>query len=272
MNNLLRGAFPENSLLRADTLRRAADRASLYVIFLTARSGSGWLTDLATNTGSLGCPHEWFNYDWVYTDRPALGFLPPRLRGVGDINAYVDQIVDEGHGVAGVELSIFQALMLYELIEQPVDLQPVKAFFYLRRRDIVAQAISLYRSIASQLFHSYERTGESIRRFNEVPYSYEGIWEWLRSLIDDERRFRELFDSCGIAPTSFFYEDLLENPLAILRQISEALGVTPPDAIPKTSLEIMRDETSKKWQAQFLRELPPDILKIVSPEVRNALI
>jgi trehalose 2-sulfotransferase len=131
MKNLLRDAFPADSNLRAETLTAAAERSRLYVIFLTPRSGSTWLTELAMNTGVLGAPQEWFNDGWIYTDQPALGCLPPRLRKIEDVNQYVKAIVDEGRGTAGLELSVFQATMLCEMIERPFDPRWLAASFYL---------------------------------------------------------------------------------------------------------------------------------------------
>jgi hypothetical protein len=49
---------------------------------------------------------------WIYTDELVLGCKPPKVRGISDINQYFNVIVDEGNGVAGLRLSVFQALML----------------------------------------------------------------------------------------------------------------------------------------------------------------
>ncbi len=260
MTNVLRDAFPENSVLRAETLRAAAARSRLYVIFLTPRSGSTWLTELAMNTGALGAPQEWFNEGWILTDYNALGCVPPRPRGTLDVNAYVDEIVDEGRGVAGLELSMQQALLLRGLIDGPFDPSWLKATFYLRRRDIAAQAVSLYRSVVSNRYHSYQRNSpKELRAFANAEYDRERLLGFLGFIIKVERTFGALFKSCGLAPIPLLYEDLEADPLAALRRIALAIGVEPPERVPPTTLKVMRDETSAVWRERLMSDLPADM-------------
>ncbi len=269
MKNLLRDAFPGNCILRAGTLRAASERSRLYVIFLTPRSGSSWLTELAMNTGVLGTPHEWFNDNWVYSDQTVLTCLPPRSRGIADINAYVDSIVDEGRGIAGLELSIFQALMLREMIAPSFDPRWLTASFYLRRHDIIAQAISLYRSVVSGVFHSFQSTLQDCKAFSTVEYNYDSLLQWLEFLIDNETRFEFLFRSCNVQPVELFYEDLQNDPLGSLQKIAWELGVPPPQSLPMVSLKVMRDQTSAAWRRRFTSELPETIINAIKRSRRR---
>ncbi len=140
------------------------------------------------------------------------------------MNDYVNAIVDEGNGIAGLELSVFQALMLRDIIDQRVDPRWLTAAFYLRRRDLTAQAVSLYRSVNSGRFHSYQRESIELQNFDDIEYDYEKILSWLIFLLDCEERFLMLFNSCFLSPFSIFYEDLQSNPLAILQKIALEIG------------------------------------------------
>jgi len=211
------------------------------------------------NTRVLGSPQEWFNDSWIYSDQASLGCRPPRLRGLTDINAYVDDFIDEGGGVAGIELSVFQAMMLQELIDGPFDPDWLAASFYLRRRDVVAQAISLYKSVSSNRFHSYQDGEVALKAFRDVEYDRDGILHWTRFLLDSERRFEEMFEACRIAPASLFYEDLQSDPLGVLGTIARAVGVEAPVGLPDTTLTIMRDDQSSDWGARILADLPEDL-------------
>ena len=264
MLNRLKGAFPLNSVISGQTLKNAAKRSSIYVIFIMPRSGSSWLTELAMNSTGLGIPQEWFNDDWIYSDQPALGCLPPRMRGVSDINQYIDAVVDEGHGFAGIELSIFQTLMIRELIDQPFDSSWINAYFYLRRYDLASQAVSLYRSATSGRFHSYQFTPQEIHKFNSIEYNHEKLMETLYFLIDCETRFDALFNSCNIKPKPFYYEILQGNPLNVLADLAASIGSAAPLSIPKTSLTPMRDETSAAWRKRLVSRLPSDIVNSIN--------
>lgn len=255
VKNLLRSAFPSNSILRASTIEAAVRRSRLYVIFLTPRSGSTWLTELIMNTGGLGAPQEWFNDGWIYTNEPALGCLPPRLRGTTDINSYFESIVTEGRGVAGLELSLYQAVMLAELLDTSFKPDWLAVSFYLRRRDLAAQAISLYRSIATERFHSYQNRPEQVQAFRDAQYDYSSIRKWFDYLVANERYFKVMFRSSGVSPIGIYYEDLHINPLETLRQIARNVGVALPQTLPATSLRIMRDEISDDWRQRFVTTL-----------------
>lgn len=258
MKNLLEGAFPTNSVLRASTCKAAASRSRLYIIFLTPRSGSTWLTELVMSAGRLGAPQEWFNDGWIHTEEPALGCLPPKLRGISDINAYVDAVVDEGGGVAGLQLSVFQAAMLGELLDGPVDPKWLRAIFYLRRKDLYAQAVSAYRSVASGRFHSYQNSADQIDAFNSVKFDQEKLIEWLNFLIISEKKFAELFERRRVQPIDLYYEDIVLDPLGTLREIASAIGVDPPRSLGPTSLTVMRDSTSADWRERLARATPPE--------------
>lgn len=260
MKNLLRGAFPNNSTIRTDTLRAAAQRSRLYIIFLTPRSGSTWLTELATNSGTLGAPQEWFNQGWIYTDELALGCRPPIVRGISDVNLYIDDIVDEGNGVAGLELSVHQAIMVRQLLDGPFDPNWLTATFYIRRRDLIGQAISLYRSVGSGLFHSYQDKAEQLKSFASMEYDHDKAIDWLRHIIDSERRFdEELFKSCELSPIPLFYEDLQADPLTVLQMIAQAVGSPALTHLPKTTLRVLRDSKSLDWRERLSNNLPNDI-------------
>jgi trehalose 2-sulfotransferase len=252
----VRGAFPGGDSLHAGALQALAKRSRLYAIFMTPRSGSTWLTELVMNAGGLGVPQEWFNEIWVHMKEPSIGCRPPRLRGVTEINEYVAEIVGEGQGIAGIELSLSQALNLGELIDQPFDPSWFAASFYLRRKNLIAQTISLYRSAVSGVFHSYQDSPEERQVFNAVEFNYSHLLHWLKFLIRCERRFEALFRVYNIRPIPLYYEDIVADPLRALRHIARGIGGPPVTKIPDTSLTVLRDRKSAEWQDRFLKSLP----------------
>jgi LPS sulfotransferase NodH len=235
----------------------------LYAIFIMPRSGSTWLTELAANTNRLGTPHEWFNEHWIYTDKLSLGYRPPLVRGISDVNKYVESIVEEGAGVAGIELSISQTMMVPDLLDEAFDPKLFSATFYLRRRDVIAQAISSYRAGTSGRWHSYQSSPEQMRSFNSVQYDLDALVYTVKVLLETESKFLNIFHDCAISPISLFYEDLQADPLSALREMAVAIGISPPDTIPETTLTIMRDETSRVWCDRLNSELPMDLAELV---------
>ena len=120
-------------------------------------------------------------------------------------------------GVAGIQLSRYQAEWLCELLDDPAKFLAMVRPFYLRRKNIVAQAISLYRSASSGYFHSYQ--SEIARERSEaVPYAPDHILKRIASIVENEIWFEKLFSVHDIVPIRFFYEDLIESMPLVLRQ------------------------------------------------------
>jgi len=243
--NPLVQTFRDGSVLSATAIREAAKAHRLYVLFILPRTGSTWLTELARGTKVLGTPQEWFNEEWIQTSEPALGCLPPKARGTLNINDYVESIVDDAVEAVGVELTINQVRLVHDLIEGAIDVKEV-TWFYLRRRDLVSQAISLYRSAASGLFHSYQDIAFA-ERLNEVKFDGPGILRSMSFLVDCEVLFEDFFKECRILPCPLFYEDLIADPLVFLQLMAKTIGCSVPTRLPSTTLQVLRNSRSVEW-------------------------
>ncbi len=225
--------------------------------------------ELLANTGILGVPQEWFNDVWIYNNDIDLGCRPPKVRGTLDVNDYIESIVLEGRGVSGIELSVFQSLMLCEMMDRKFNSSILSASFYLRRRDIISQAISLYRGVKTGVFHSYQKGSEQDYRDRIVSFDYEALIGWIEFLIESEERFEDLFARCDLRPTPIFYEDLQENPLAIIRMIASKIGLPPPARLPNTTLAIMRDTISQEWSGRLWRHMPSKLASAIRARLES---
>jgi LPS sulfotransferase NodH len=150
-----------------------------------------------------------------------------------------------------VKLSYYQTMFLAELLDEPFDSAAISAIFYMRRRDIVAQGVSLYRSVASGLFHSTESDLAAYARFKVVPYDETAIAKWIDDLLESERAFEAMFVRCGLAPIPLVYEDLEAVPHRAISLMATMLGAQPPSAIPISQYRILRDEISIEWSTRF---------------------
>ncbi len=256
IQNLIAPAFHTNSTIEKATLLEVVQSTKLYVMFITPRSGSTWVAEMAEAGGRLSMPHEWFNDTWIYTEQEVLGCRPPKLAGTSDINEYIRRTV-AGHrspeGIAGVQLSSFQSQMLFELLEDRECAKEAVTFFYLRRRNFVAQAISLHRSVASGRFHSFETDAEARTRFDALGYDAERIEFWMRHLLASEQSFEAQFRSCGVRVLRFFYEDVLADPgRAVDWMYAMITGKAPYGHTPVPgAIKLISDEKNREWEARF---------------------
>jgi LPS sulfotransferase NodH len=120
-------------------------------------------------------------------------------------------------------------------------------FVRLYRRDLVAQAVSLYRARASDRYHAF------VAAEREVEFDGEAIRQCLFELVRSRGRWEVYFARNGIEPLAIAYEDLAADPYtavgAIGRRVGEAVG--PQDVVVTAPLRVQRDDISALWKQRF---------------------
>ncbi|CAG9213468.1 Stf0 family sulfotransferase [Burkholderia vietnamiensis] len=259
-------AFPENHVIHRCVIERIAAERKPYVVFLIARSGSTWLTDMASRSGKLGVPQEWFNEEWIQTNEIALGCCPPKALGISDVDQYIlktAELTASEDGCFGIQLSPSQANNVCQMLEDVGHACSVFSHFYLRRRNVVRQAISLYRSVQSGLFHSYQTDEGARGRFDSVEYDNEGIKSWCRHLVEGEIYFERIFALNGIRPERLLYEDLVADPLAQLRRIYKCVNADGGSInSTKFELRVLSDNRNESWERKFRDESADFLLEL----------
>jgi LPS sulfotransferase NodH len=221
-----------------------------YVICFTARSGSGWLTDLLANTGSLGKPGE------LFAPKPAVG----RAR---KLNANTPQLYFEAvrrqrqtaNGAFGFKMNHTQWKMTdgIDLLDAMKDGSTI---FTLRRRDIVAQGLSLYRMSRSGVAHVKDRTDAEARaRLDAVPYDAAEIRLRMTYTVDHEERLFDLLRRRQVAFIPLVFEDISADPAGVLALFARlVLGRPENDPLPIVSRQQKLARLNDDLKARFLEE------------------
>jgi LPS sulfotransferase NodH len=251
MSNPIALAFPYSQVGRVSGARRSCLAGTKnYVVAMTPRSGSAWLGDLLSSTIALGRPDEWFNPEVLEENARQFGTL--------SLLEYVDHIRREfssSDGVFGMQISFFHLKSLEELrtIELLFGRMPV--WFYLRRRNLVAQGVSLYLATESGYWHSFQRDEALLDRFNSLEYDAEKIMFWCRHVVDQEEGFCAYFNSISIEPVRLWYEDIVQDPITCVRLFCNIMNILSPCAGALDSkLERTSGERNLTWEARFRDE------------------
>ena len=167
----------------------AAEAQRRYCIAFTARSGSSWLESLLTNSGILGIPQEWFN--------PGAAKNTVTRSGSQDLQEYYRYLkrIKRTGDVFGLELTWPQAKMVFEA-GYPTLFDDIQNWFYLRRRDYIAQGVSRYKAIQSGRFHSVQTDRPTVA----VEYDGAGIADSILRILSTEFEFNVYFSSTGLHP------------------------------------------------------------------------
>lgn len=123
------------------------------------------------------------------------------------------------------------------------------SFVTIRRRDAVAQAVSLVRAALTGRYFSSQPVGIEI---GIEDYDREAIAEQI-ALVERLNAGIDLFvERLGKQSPTYFYEDICGDPAAFVRSICDRLGLPPIEAIPsETGLAILRDDVSRQWREQY---------------------
>jgi LPS sulfotransferase NodH len=237
--NPYEGLFAEADDLTAfgrDVLGRPAPNAH-YLIFLTPRSGSSWLGDLLLSTGLVGNPDEWFN----------LRSVPGKLVEYGPCTPRTFAEIVRRLGGGGVQFSFPQHHHVGRLVDLDA-VYPAPKTIYLTRRNFVQQGISLYRAVASNLFH--DKTGSEAPRV--VPYDGDKIKKWVVDILQQEWRCEQLFRAHEWSPLRLAYEDALADHVATVRKILTHLGRTEP--VPPLSSVYRKLPREADWEERFVND------------------
>lgn len=225
----------------------AATRGPGYVIASTPRCGSMLLCDLLHATGRFGVPTEYFHQQ---------AMIAPLARRLGltlpvGMGTYVPAVMRRrttANGVFGAKMHFHQA---WGVIEQPAFRRYLAGnrFVWLKRRDVMAQAISL--AIAMRTNEWFRLRGSAAERDDAPqPVQIGPLFDALGRVRAENEFWGVFFRTNRIKPLELVYEDVLENPAAAIAAIGDLLGVDPgpPPSLEQTRFERQSSGRGDKWR------------------------
>lgn len=253
--NPLDSVFTGCATLRTNAFRELFPNYRPYIIIIIPRSGSTWLTEQARLSDRLGTPQEWFNEEFILGHEYVLDCPPPKALQINDINTYLQhslRATASPEGNTGLQLSRSHMEWLCEATDNPAKLFRGMPFFYLRRRNLVAQAISLYRSAESGYYHSYQPEAKR-RAFDSTSYDPDKIQDTVTFLQRNEIWFEWMLQRLGITPYRFTYEDLLHDMPTTLSWMYQTLTgkALPATATRNGAVSRLADGRSAEWEVKF---------------------
>jgi len=209
-----------------------------YVIFITGRCGSTLLSNLIKDTHLAGAPEEYFNVDNISR-------LNRRYRAKSFLS-YLQNIVESSkcRGRFGSEIDWWQLRQLDLIFGFSGIFPPAKTkFFYMTRRDIVAQAYSFAAAKSTGIWHHYSGT-PTIEAGNPSPsLTDKRIWGEIVLLLESEKQMERFFTQNAIKPIRLDYEMLMASRMNVLKLILLNLGCDVDSIIRQA--DITTDRTHK---------------------------
>ncbi len=256
--NIVRDLVVDEQGFRQEMQQNARPRRS-YVIVFTARSGSTWLTTLLSGTELLGHPEEYINPEFILdvakflNCREAKGFLEVLSRRRKTPNGIF------GIEAREVDIRLFGKDVFFNSFGNETK------FFNLWRKNIVAQAISLYRAVTTRRYHS----NEEVEDLAPPLYDADSIQEWLAHLAEAENDNFIMLRENHPDFRNICYEDIVRDRNGTLGMFAEAMGVQMElerFAVPAAGeLRKISDAWNKEAEQRFRAERA-DFLRRIEAE------
>jgi len=179
-----------------------------YAILYISRSGSTWLADLLSRQGDLGKPREYLNLDMIarFATEMNANTLRDYFAMLGRKRASANRVFGLKVGWAQLELLAGEGLA--------EDVLAGYSWIYLRRRNLVAQAVSLYKARLTRAYQRRRTDSSDLRKALDdadarVAYDADGILRYFNEIVDGERVAEAMIASAAVSPVRYFYEDLV---------------------------------------------------------------
>lgn len=241
----LETVFPDFARLEAEGFPGIACRKPTVMIATTERAGSTHLCASMHAAGLPFTPIEIFNPRGPAQQGAA-------QHGVTTFASYIP-------GLASTpgDLFIFKASWLdfAPLATTACDLFPRLRVVYLDRRNIAAQAVSLYRAMTENVWH--RRTAQpSQAREPPGDFDLERAMSLLDRLEADKRAWEKWFAAAKIAPVRLTYESFETDISVALRRLNDAFGLALASDIGTDSGFVrLADATSADWTLRVQKRL-----------------
>ncbi len=243
--------------LRSEGMASDSDPLSLdsirltrrYAICLVPRSGSTFLTHLIKETGAFGNPNEWLGFPIVEDQA--------RETGADDWDTLIRRMLARhasATGVSGIELALAHLTWGREATGRQDILDPAWTYFYLRRRNIVRQAISMHVAHQSGVLHSFQMNDDARKVRDAVMYDPPALRSWVKFLQDEEMKWEREFGRIGIEPVRLYYEDITARPERVIRLFSNVLGLDATPPVKDSPIERVGTSRTDEWEARYREE------------------
>jgi trehalose 2-sulfotransferase len=226
------------------------------IICSSPRTGSGVLCSALWSTELCGRPDEYLG--------PQTRADYEQLWGSHGDRAYAEQVLDYATTPNGV----FSMKVHWEQMEwvpwlsaalppprtgaSPLlALAPEVDFYWVRRREKLRQAISMYTRRVTGRFRQLD--GEPLPTPMAVPFDYWAIRHLCEEAEARDRNWAQYFEAAAVAPTPIWYEDDIEHGYVdTARAILTATGIERASDVEVTSeYRKQADETSKSLERLF---------------------
>ena len=235
------------------------------VICTLPRSGSYLLSDLMSQTNTLGYPAEYYDDATRSYYNRLIG--QEKARDYNIVFDYGMRIGTSPNGMFGLKLLWHQLYPMQQnflrcgsyLDWPPMDivhrLLPAPRYIHLIRRDKLRQAISYCRAMDTGIWFTFA-DGAQPMPGRRAEYDAQRIEYWLRTMEAWEQAWVHELTRIGARVLTLYYEDFVTDQIATLAEVHRFLDMpVPPDlASLRPQLAKQSGAESEAWARRYQSE------------------
>jgi trehalose 2-sulfotransferase len=240
------GAFSDLDQLQRDCFAGVQCTKPVIMIAMTPRTGSTHLCAALQAAGDVGRPSEIFNpRGYVEHEK--------QLRSATLFSEYVRSFNEEpsplfAFKVCWIDFKPFASHWR--------AIFPRMRVIYLDRKDVIAQAVSMFRAETSGLWHQRaEETDQPIQGLDDK-FDLALICEIMANLEREKRDWEQFFATEAITPIRVFYEAFAQDTSQTLQFISKQMRL---DLHPEIGAEVgykkLADALTDEWVSKVRRHV-----------------
>lgn len=201
-----------------------------YLLCSTARCGSNMVSDMLLKTGRAGDPLEYLNPRYMAGYQRSIGAAHANQPSFA---RYLDEIErrrssPNGHFGIKMHFEHLEANFSRDMKQALLFLKRFDRVVSLRRRDKLAQAVSLHRARVTQLWSADDRrflAPDDPRLHKEVKFDPVAISRALAEIVRQESAWERLLKSASIPFEIFWYEDFVSDCQTTFQRLLKVLSI-----------------------------------------------
>lgn len=224
-------------------------QSSSYILCTAPRCGGTLLGSLLYQSNMMGVPHEYFHPEEVISDLCKRWNLPEKTEDKVYLSA-IKRKRSSLNGIFGLKAHFSQLSALTKSDPFIAFLKATKCFVHVTRKDLIGQAVSY--AMAHQ-----SREWSSLHKAEATPkYDAKLISNALNDILSQNLQWQRFYAVNNVSPIEVTYEDLLEAPNQICKNICAQMGVITDHnfSIEKSPLAKQSSDLNVEWIKRFKEE------------------
>jgi len=217
----------------------------VYGIVGTQRSGSNYICSVLRKLDGMGDPREYFSPVHIHEENK-------RIQAKEDAITFAKELLENTANDSYFSFKIHYLQFFENFLQKGIKLHdafPNMSVIFLRRTNVVAQAISLWKAELTQSWVS------SMEAKKDPHYNFEGIRRRYFDLKIHDLMWEKYLRDEKISYLNIIYEDMEKNESKFFFNILSFIGESDKfDKIAKPEMKKQANQQSIEWEKRFRKE------------------